>query len=178
MKTKKTQPLRAIAKVTSVFGIRGEVKIFSYVRTADEFENLKNIFCGEDETNAVPCKIASVKVRGNDIYLKLAEYADRTAAESLRGKFLFVEEKHRKQLPPGKFFVDDIIGCTVVNEDGNTLGVVASVNALPLQTIYTVRTEKGDVMMPTAKEFILSVNVEKKEIIVRLPEGLFSGEML
>ena len=182
MKTKHSelpvQPLRAIAKITSLFGVRGEVKIFSYARTAEEFERLANVFCGANETEIVPCEIESVRTRRNEIFLKLVQYDDRTAVEKLRGKYLFVEESQRKQLPPGKFFIDDLIGCMVVNEMGKKLGKVISVDALPSQMIYTVQTKKENVMLPAAQEFILSVDVEKKEIIVRPPEGLFSGEML
>lgn len=182
MKTKHSeqpaQPLRAIAKITSLFGIRGEVKIFSYARTAEEFEGIANVFCGSDETEAVPCEIEFVRTRGNEIFLKFVQYDDRTAAERLRGKYLFVEESQRKKLPPEKFFIDDLIGCMVVNETGKKFGKIISVDALPLQMIYTVQTKKGNVMLPAAREFVLSVDVEKKEIVVRPPEGLFGGEML
>jgi ribosomal 30S subunit maturation factor RimM len=44
--------------------------------------------------------------------------------------------------------------------------------------VYTIRTKKGDVMLPAVREFVLNVDVEKKEIVVRPPEGLFHGEML
>ena len=178
MKTKHTQPLRAIAKITGVFGIRGEVKIFSYARAAEEFEGLANIFCGPDETDTAPCEIESVRMRGNDIYLKFVQCSDRTAAERLRGKYLFVEESRRKQLPSEKFFIDDLIGCMVMDEVGKKFGEIVSVDALPSQMIYTVQTKKGIVMLPAAKEFVLSVDVERKEIVVRPPEGLFGGEML
>ncbi len=178
MKTKHTQTLRAIAKITSVFGIRGEVKIFSYARTAEEFEDIAGVLCGLDETHTVPCEIESVRTRGNEIYLKLVQCSDRTTAEHMTGKYLFVEESQRIQLPPEKFFVDDLMGCTVVDETGKKFGEVVSVDALPSQMIYTVKTKKGSVMLPAAREFILSVNVDKKEIVVHPPEGLFGGEML
>ena len=161
-----------------MFGIRGEVKIFSYARNAEEFEGLANVLCGLDETKTAPCEIESVRTRGNEIYLKFVQCDDRTAAESLRGKYLFVEESQRKQLPPEKFFIDDLIGCAVMDEAGKKFGEIISVDALPSQMIYTVQTKKGNVMLPAAREFVLSVDVEKKEIIVRPPEGLFGGEML
>lgn len=178
MKTKHSQALRAVAKIIGVFGIRGEVKIYSYARTADEFEELKEFLCGATESDINPCVIESVRTRGKEIHLKLAGVDDRTVAESYRGKFLFVEESHRKKLPKEKFFVDDLIGCAVIGEEGKKFGMVRSVDAYPSQMIYTVRTERGDVMLPAVQEFVLSVDVEKKEIVVRPPNGLFEGEML
>lgn len=178
MKTEHTGALRAIAKITTLFGVRGEMKLFSYARTADEFEGLREVFCGADERGAHPCRIASVRTRGNDVYVSLEGVPDRTAAEAYRGLFLFVEEERRKAPPKAKFYVDDLIGCSVRTEEGTVLGAVRSVDALPGQMIYTVRTAGGDVMLPAVPEFVLSVNVETKVIVVRPPEGLFDGEML
>lgn len=178
MKTKHSQAFRAVAKIVGHFGVRGELKIFSYARSADEFENIGSVFCGIAENDTEPCAIESVRQRGKEIYLKFAGVNDRTAAEAYRGKYLFVEEMHRKKLPKEKFFVDDLVGCVVVNDEGKKYGTIRSVDALPAQMIYTVRTANGDVMLPAVPEFIRSVDVEKREIIIYPPEGLFEGEML
>lgn len=167
-----------MAKIIGVFGIKGEVKIFSYARTAEEFGNIGSLFFGPKETETELCSVESVRQRGKDIYLKLTGVDDRTAAEGYRGMYLFVEESNRKNLPNEKFFVDDLVGCMVVNEAGKRYGTIRSVDALPAQMIYTVRTGRGDVMLPAVPEFILSVDVEHHEIIIRPPEGLFEGEML
>jgi 16S rRNA processing protein RimM len=179
LKTKQNQqPLRAVAQIRKIFGVRGEMKIESFARTMDEFERLENVLRGTDEHTVVPCEIESVKMRGDDIYLKLRGIDDKTAADLIRGQYLFVEESLRKTLPKEKFFIDELIGCTVVSEGGKTYGTISSVDAYPAQMVYTVRTKQGTVMLPAVREFIVSVDVEKKCIIVRPPEGLFHGEML
>jgi 16S rRNA processing protein RimM len=164
--------------VTGVFGVKGEIKIRSFARTAEEFEGLQQTFIGKNETATEPCVIESVRMRGDDIYLKIKGIEDRTTAEPFRTFYLFVEESQKKQLPEEKFFIDDLIGCVLVSEEGKEFGTVISVDALPAQMVYTVKTSNGDVMFPAVPEFVLSVDVEKKEIVVRPPEGLFEGEML
>jgi 16S rRNA processing protein RimM len=172
------QPLRAVAQIRKIFGVRGEMKIESFARTAKEFTQLDQLLLGMNELDAVPCEIESVKERGSEIYLKLRGIDDKTAADQIRGQYLFVEESLRKQLPKEKFFIDELIGCAVVSENGRTFGTIRSVDAYPAQMIYTVRTKRGDVLLPAVREFIVNVDVEKKEIVVRPPEGLFDGEML
>ena len=154
------------------------MKIESFARTMDDFERLTNLLRGQDENSVIPCEIESVKMRGDEIYLKLRGIDDKTAADLIRGQYLFVEESLRKELPKEKFFIDELIGCTVVSEGGKIYGTVSSVEAYPAQMIYTVRTKQGFVMLPAVPEFIVKVDVENKKIIVRPPVGLFHGEML
>lgn len=167
-----------MAQIRKIFGLRGEMKIESFARSMEEFEQLQNVVMGINDRSVVPCEIESVKMRGNEIYLKLRGFDDKTAADSVRGQYLFVEESLRKTLPKEKFYIDELIGCTVKSEAGRTYGTIGSVDAYPAQMIYTVKTKRGPVMLPAVKEFIVNVDVEKKEIIVRPPAGLFDGDML
>lgn len=179
MKTKQQQqPLRAVAQIRKIFGVKGEMKIESFARTMDEFERLEHLVRGPDETNVVPCEVESVKMRGDEIYLKLRGIDDKTAADPIRGQYLFVEESLRKKLPKEKYFIDELIGCTVLSEGGKIYGTISAVEAYPAQMMYTVRTKQGLVMLPAVPEFIVNVDVETKKIVVRPPAGLFHGEML
>jgi 16S rRNA processing protein RimM len=171
-------PLRAVAQIRKSFGLKGELKIESFSRTLDELLQLDQVLLGGNENIAAPCEIESAKMRGDEIYIKLRGVDDKTAADLMRGQYLFVEETQRKVLPKDKFYIDELIGCSVVSEGGKTYGTITSVDAYPAQMIYTIRTKKGDVMLPAVREFVLNVDVVKKEIVVRPPDGLFHGEML
>jgi 16S rRNA processing protein RimM len=178
----KTSPvkkqLRAIAKLRKVFGLRGEFKIDSYSRTAEEFETVDEVVMGMNEHSTVPCKIESVKKRGEEICIKLIGVDDKTSADLLRGQYLFVEESRKKKLSEHQFFLDDLIGCSVVDEQGTVLGFLSSIERSPAHPVYNVRTSTGYVMLPAVPEFIVNIEIETKKIVVRPPEGMFNGEML
>lgn len=179
MKTEtERQPLRAVAQVRKSFGVRGEVKIESYSRSLEEIAALQKVLVGLREQDASFREIESAKERGGDIYLKFRGVDDKTASDLLRGHFLFVEESRRKTLPKERFYIDELIGCAVKTEQGTLLGTIGSVDAYPAQMVYSVRTKQGMVLLPAVREFIVSVDVEAKVIVVRPPEGLFGGEML
>ncbi len=169
---------RAIAKVLKVFGIRGEIKIFSYARSAEEYKNLSGCFLGRSETLCKECKIESVRSRGGEIYLKLRGVDDRTAAETLVGQFLFVHEVDRKELPQGSYFIDDLIGCSVQHIEGRQLGIVKSVDSYPSGKMYVVQTTSGEVLMPGVNEIIREILISEKIVRVLPPEGMFDGEMM
>ena len=158
--------------------MNGEVKIHSYSRSIAEYERLTGVLRGINDRELVPCEIERVEGRGNEIFLKFKQIDDRTAAGKIVGEYLFVEETKRTQLPKGKYFDDDILDCTVIDEQGNTLGVVYDVVQYPASKVYEVKTDRGIVSMPAVEAFIRSVDIEKKKIIVRPPEGLFDGRMM
>lgn len=178
MKTKSPGTLRAVAQILKPFGVKGELKIFSYSRGLDDYQNIPALLRGKNDQHVVACIIESVKMRGEELFVKLKEIDDRTAAERIVGEYLFTDEQHRQHLPEGKFFDDDLLDCDVVDEQGNMLGVIHDVVRYPAQKVYEVKTKERIVLLPAVAEFILSVDLEKKKIIVRPPEGLFEGTML
>jgi 16S rRNA processing protein RimM len=177
LKIKSNAPLRAVARIQKVFGVKGEVKILSYSREIGEYEKISDLLRGKDDRNVVLCEIEKVEGRGNDIFLKFKGCDDRTDAEKIVGEYLFVEEQKRKRLPKGKYFDDEILDCTIVSEKGKVLGVVHDVVQYPTYKVYEVKTPRGIVIVPVVDEFIRSVDIIKKEIVVRPPEGLFDGTM-
>ncbi len=169
--------LRAIAQITKVFGIKGEVKIYSYARSADEYREIENIFVGREPTKVEQRTIEKIQTRGNDIYIKFFGVDDRNTAETLQHTYIFVEEQQRKKLPQGSFYLDEVIGLHVVDEEGKELGKVREVTKNSTYSFYIVETPKGDVYVPAVSEIIKKINLAQKKIIVSPPEGMFSGEM-
>ena len=169
--------LRAVGVIAKVFGVKGEVKVHSYSRSYDEFEKLGSVLAGKSEEKAVERKIEKVSPRGKDIYIKFQNVNDRNASEALVGHFLFVEEKARKRLAPGEFFVDDIIGMTVCDPEKKMLGIVQDVVRYPGQDVYIVKTGRGDVMVPAVRDIVREVDVKNRTIMIDPPEGLFVGNV-
>ena len=71
----------------------------------------------------------------------------------------------------GEFFVQDILGFTVVDEQGNEVGKLVDAEETPAAMLYHVKGE-SEHLIPAVKEFILSIDAEKEEIRVHLIEGM------
>ena len=93
------------------------------------------------------------------------------------GHFLFVEEAARKQLAPGEFFVDDIIGMAVCDPQKKMLGVLRDVVSYPAHDVYVVKTGRGEVMVPAVRDIVRGVDVKNRTITIDPPEGLFDGHV-
>lgn len=174
-KEESSTSLCAVGVIAKVFGVKGEVKIHSYSRSLDEFQELGSILVGKSEEKAVKMSIEKVEPRGNDIYIKFRDISDRTASQSLIGHFLFVEEGERKHLASGEYFVDDLLGMTVYDANTRKLGVLKGVMNYPAHDVYVVDTGGSEVMVPAVKKIILTIDVKNRTMTLDPPEGLFDG---
>ena len=67
--------------------------------------------------------------------------------------------------------MQDILGFTVVDEQGNIVGKLVDAEETPASMLYVVRGETEH-LIPAVKEFILGIDAEKEQIRVHLIEGM------
>ena len=111
----------AIAKVVKPQGIRGEVKLETYVEDMQRFSTLPHLYT---EQNGVYVKheVTSGRLYRGFAYVKLADYPDRNAAETLRGQYLYIDRAHAAELPEGANYIADLLGLRVEDDEGAFLG--------------------------------------------------------
>ena len=74
--------------------------------------------------------VRSLRTDGKFLYVLLEGIEDRNSAEELRNKTVYADAEEIK-LPDDTFFIDDVIGCKVIDTDGNVLGEAAMASAVP-----------------------------------------------
>ena len=89
----------------------------------------------------------------------------------LRGKVL---ELHREDIDDEVIFAAELIGMEVLADEGS-IGTIREVLDYPGNSVYVVRGEH-EYLIPAVKQFILSTDMEKNEMRVRLLEGMRSDE--
>lgn len=157
-----------IGKIVNTVGLKGEVKVYNYSDSIEIYETIESIYV-EDRLTV----IENVRAQKNMVILKLEGADDRNAAEALRGKELYITEDDLPELPEGQYYVRDLIGMSVTEEDGNLLGHVTDVLQNTAQDIFEVESENGrKLLIPKVDQFVLDIDAEKREITVRLIEGM------
>jgi 16S rRNA processing protein RimM len=71
-----------------------------------------------------------------------------------------------------QYYVSDIINCTVLDQQGNTLGQITDVWIMPANDIWVLHTQQGDVPLPVIDDIIIRVDIAAKTIIINPMEGL------
>ena len=170
--THRVPELFAIAKVVKAFGVRGEVIAHPMTDARGRFRRLKAVFVGVDPDHAERADIEHVAADERGVRLKLSGVHDRTEAEKLVGSLLFVDAAHRVRIPPGTYFIHDVLGMSVVDEEGRGLGSVREVLRLPGHDVYVISAQGRELMLPAVKEFVRSIDVKSGTMTVRLIEGM------
>lgn len=157
-----------VGKIVNVVGLRGDVKVYNYSDSIQIYEKTPEIYVDDKLT-----KIEKARLQKNMVVLKLGGIDDRDAAERLRGSELYVTDADLPELPEGQFYVRDLIGMTVKEENGTVLGKVTDVIQNTAQDILEVELEnKKKALIPKVEQFVLDIDGDSWVITVRLIEGM------
>ncbi len=94
--------------------------------------------------------------------LRLRGIDDRAGIEALREADLLVERADAPALPEGEYWSEDLEGCTVLTPQGEELGVVRTMRALPSCEVLEV----GDLLVPMVGDAVVSIDVGERRIVV------------
>jgi len=97
------------------------------------------------------------------------EVTDRSGAEALHGCAVLIRETERAPLDEGEYYVDQLLGLDVVTDAGRPLGHLSDVLSTPAHDVYV--TDAG-ALIPVAGDFVVSVSLEERRIVVRDVPGL------
>ncbi len=166
-----TAPTRdiAVGRITTAHGVRGQVRVEPLTDDPGRFRRLAAVRLelpdGEQRRAQVESAVVSA---GGRILLKLQGCDDRDAAHALRGAYILIPQALAVKLPPGHYFVDDIIGLRVVTVGGDELGVVEEVLRTGANDVYVT----GRAMIPATREVVRRVDLGAGVMTVDLPEQI------
>ena len=149
-----------IGKIVKPQGIRGEVKVYPYTDDAEVFAEIPRVFIDGEEY-----KILHARFGDGMAYLSLRGVPDRNAAELLRDKELTIPRDEAPMPEEGSYYIADLLGSEIVTDTGMVLGKLKEIRQAATD-IYTLETEHGEVLFPTATGVVLAVDVENKKITV------------
>jgi len=96
----------------------------------------------------------------------------REEADELRSRTIWMTREQIGPLDEDRWFVQDLVGMTVLTDDGEALGRLVDVMHQPANAVFVVETESGEVLLPVIDDVIRTVDIEKGRMIVHLLPGL------
>ncbi len=159
-------PYIEAGEIVTTHGVRGEVKVLSWLDSPE-------MLCEFDR-----CRISgreyvmdSVRVQKTCNLVKLRGVDTMEEAQKLRGKTM---ELYREDISDELIFAAELVD-VVVYADGACIGKIKEVLDYPGNSVYVVQGER-EYLIPAVKEFILSTDLEKNQMQVKLLKGMASDE--
>ena len=166
------EDLLQVGIITSTHGVRGEVKVYPTTDDPRRFRRLKEVVLvtGREKLNL---EIEGVKFFKQFVILKFKGLDNINDIEKYRQKSLYVTRKNAVRLQRDEYFIADLIGLKVQDEDGTELGTVKDVIETGANDVYEVEMADGrSLLLPAIKQCILNVDVENGMMQVHVLEGL------
>ena len=153
-------------EIVTTHGIKGEVKVLPWLDSPEDLCDFDRCRIDGKEFEIEQCR-----VQKTCNLVKFAGIDTMEAAQAMRGKRI---ELYREDIDDEVIFAAELIGMEVFC-DGELIGKIKEVLDYPGNSVYVIKGAR-EYMIPAVKEFILSTDMEKNEMQVKLIEGMRNDE--
>ncbi len=159
-----------IGIITSPHGVKGEVKVFPTTDDNKRFKKLVDCYI-EYKDELMPVKADGCKFLKNMVILKLEGFDNANDVEKFRKCKIFVDRENAVRLEKDEYFIADLLGIDVVDENGDSVGELSDVIETGANDVYVVNGANGEeILIPAIKDCILEVDVAGRIMKVHLLE--------
>jgi 16S rRNA processing protein RimM len=157
-------------KIVAVHGVKGEVRVQAWCDTPNFLCGFKTLYT---DGGSGSLKTTAARAHKNMAIIKFDGVDAVEQAESLRGKVLYID-RDDAELPNGSYFVQDLLGLSVLDFDGGgEIGVIFDISATGANDVYHVRTNDGKtLLLPAIADVIKAVDLSGGSMTVHLLDGL------
>jgi 16S rRNA processing protein RimM len=164
-----TSALIQLGFVGAPFGVRGWIKLRSHTDPPERLLEHRSLRIGQGSVWQ-NYRIEASGRSGGALTVKLAGIEDRNQAQALRGAQVCVPRSELPQRDDRDFYRADLIGCEVVNLDGEGLGNVQHFIETPAQVLMVVRGTR-EFWIPAVPQHLRRVDLKARRVVVDWNEG-------
>lgn len=164
-----------VGKIVNTHGLRGEVKVWPHTDFPEtRFAPGSKLYLEDKITEAMlPLEVAAARAHKNVYLIKFKQFNHINEVERLKGSLLKIADDQFMELEEHEFYYHDIIGCDVVDENGEYLGRIKEILHPGANDVWVCQRPKGkDLLIPYIEDVVLEVNVQAKKITIQLLEGM------
>lgn len=168
-----SEKLVTVGRIVNSHGIRGELKVVPETDFPERFDKGNALIIVDSQNKQTSVTVKTSRLHKNMFILQLEEFSNINEVEKFKGSLLKIEAKDQQPLEEGEYYYHEIIGCKVVTEDGQELGLVSEVLTPGANDVWVVALPKGkQLLLPVIDDVILEVDIANKTIRIHLMEGL------
>jgi 16S rRNA processing protein RimM len=161
-----------IGQIVAPFGVRGQVKMRAYTAHVDHVcRRIRKVYLGDNRREYA--LTSAFEHKPGLMILTLGGVTTREGAEDLRGQDVAIRESEAAPLEEGEYFLHQLYGLAVVDEDGAEIGRVREVLETGANDVLIVaRPDQPDALIPMIHDVVQDLDIAGGRVVVRLIEGL------
>lgn len=163
-----------VGKMRRAHGVHGEIPMEVYTHMMELLVPESVLYIGDAFT---PFTIENIRWKQELLLLKFKEINDRETVSELTNHFVYVKTKDLPELPADEYYLHELIGLKVVQDDGRYLGVLVEILETGANDVYLIKDDEGkEVLIPATEEMILEIDMGKETMTVAEMEWYNGGE--
>jgi 16S rRNA processing protein RimM len=157
----------AIGVVLAPHGVRGTLR----VRALGAGKHLRT--GTEPVVAGMRRRISAVRKTPKGFLLNLEGIESRGGARSLTGQEILLDRDELDVPEDGEFYVADLVGLTVVNDEGEVVGTIEDTFETAAHEVLVVREarDRQELYLPFTLEHVPEVDLEAERLLIRPPKG-------
>lgn len=161
-------------KITGTHGIRGMVRIQPWCDDIKFLSKVKNFYL--DDKGSVALTKERIAPNGNVFIAKFKEIDSVEEAVKLRERVIYID-RDELNLQEGRYFIQDIIDCSVFDDaTGELLGVISDVSQTGANDVWHILKESTEYLIPVIPDVVKKVDIENGKIFITPLKGIFDDE--
>ncbi|MEW6427028.1 MAG: ribosome maturation factor RimM [Thermodesulfobacteriota bacterium] len=174
-----------VGRITRAHGLHGEVKIQAYGGDPRELQRYTDLLLSpagaeygiRSYVEARPVDfenyaVTGTRLQGDVALVTLDRVRDRSAAEALQGREVWVDAAQLAAAAEDEFYWHEVEGMAVVTENGDPVGRVHTLFTTPAHDVLVVRNRGEEYYIPASREFVVAIDRQRRLLTVAAVDGL------
>ena len=145
-----------IGKIIGTFGIKGELKVFSESDFIDQRFKKGNELILKSNKSELTVKVSSFRIHKNNVLITINNLLNINDVEKYINYDIYTTQE--LVLDEDDYYIDDLIGLEVYNEQNILIGKVVDVISIPSNDILEVETKDKKILIPFINDYIIEIN--------------------
>ena len=163
----------AVGFIARPKGVRGEVKVEPLTHSLERFDHLQQVVLRQDGRTDQTFAIEYWRPQHPGVLMKFVGVDSIDEARRLLvSRYITVPAAEVPPLPDDVYYVYELEGCLVEDEQGRPLGRLDEVLHMPSTDVYVVRDEQREILVPAVADFLLEIDPVQGRVVVKGIENL------
>ena len=158
-----------VGRIIRSHGLDGAIRIRSHSDNPTRFQPGSELTIAGQIRTVVSCH----DLPDGDALLRLEGLNDPNAARRLADEWILAPVDSAPELPPDEYYHYQLVGLTVITDQGENLGTVREVLETGSNDVYVVASDSGsEVLLPAIEQVVKEIDLASGKMLVHLIDGL------